>query len=595
MRLLYACLFLLSVAFPTNAAVWFVDLNATGANDGTSWTDAYTDLHDGLAAADSLDEVWVAAGSHFPHPTTRSVSYVIPNGVSIYGGFVGGETMLSERDWVTNVTRLNGNIGLAGINSDNTRNVVVAGADCTIDGFLINQGFADGSTGETQRGAAIYAAFDNLTVRNCTFNRNKVIDNSRGGAIYIAGANALIEDCDFFQNEALGTFGLGGAVFTPFSSTIYRRTSFRENQAGSDGGAVHFGLLAEDCTFLDNQGRFGAGSYWVDTVRTCYFEGNTGTGGGGGLAYGYEQTDNEFNSNTAAVGGGSYGTSYVARGLYYDNVADAGGGIYVSTAQNLVSSLLYSNDANEYGGGVFGVTNTTNGVATNVTIADNTALISGGGVAGSLTLRNSILWGNTAPSEPAIDDVSLVVRSRVSYSVVQGSGGSGAGWLLAADAFDDGDNIDADPLFTNPGAGNYRIAHPSPAYGGGSNALVLGTLDLDNGARVQGGRVDMGAYEAPVAVAVTGPATKYLRAYPNPFNPVVTIEFRLASRVPATVTIYNAKGQLVRTLFEGPAADAMRVSWDGTNNAGRYVGTGVYFARLAAPGVKETKKLVLVK
>ena len=78
-------------------SVIYVNHAATGSNNGTSWTDAFTFLQDALQAAQSGDEVWVAQGVYRPDqgvgivPGDREASFEIPSRVSLYVGFSGNE------------------------------------------------------------------------------------------------------------------------------------------------------------------------------------------------------------------------------------------------------------------------------------------------------------------------------------------------------------------------------------------------------------------------------------------------------------------------------------------------------------------------
>jgi len=92
---------------PAFATVVYVKANATGANNGSSWTDAFTSLQSGLAAANATDEIWVATATYKPTATAdRTISFALRNGVGVYGGFVGNETLRSQRDPVAHVTTL---------------------------------------------------------------------------------------------------------------------------------------------------------------------------------------------------------------------------------------------------------------------------------------------------------------------------------------------------------------------------------------------------------------------------------------------------------------------------------------------------------
>jgi len=85
--------------------------------------------------------------------------------------------------------------------------------------------------------------------------------------------------------------------------------------------------------------------------------------------------------------------------------------------------------------------------------------------------------------------------------------------------------------------------------------------------------------------------------YPNPFNPSTKIDFVLPQAgVEARVVIYDVRGQRVRVLHDGVAEVAdLVLTWDGTDDRGRGVGSGVYLVRAETTGFRQTKKAVLVK
>ncbi len=74
------------------AQVVYVDSHAQGANNGTSWSDAFVDLQSALAQT-NMGEIWVAAGEYRPALVGQtSVSFVLKNQVALYGGFAGFES-----------------------------------------------------------------------------------------------------------------------------------------------------------------------------------------------------------------------------------------------------------------------------------------------------------------------------------------------------------------------------------------------------------------------------------------------------------------------------------------------------------------------
>lgn len=96
---------------------FFVDQNVTGgANDGTSWANAYRTIQDALAHAGVDNHIWVAKGTYNPdHDAAFLVHY---DSIKIFGGFAGWETQLSERDFAKNQTILKGNGKSVIINTD---------------------------------------------------------------------------------------------------------------------------------------------------------------------------------------------------------------------------------------------------------------------------------------------------------------------------------------------------------------------------------------------------------------------------------------------------------------------------------------------
>jgi hypothetical protein len=93
----------------------------------------------------------------------------------------------------------------------------------------------------------------------------------------------------------------------------------------------------------------------------------------------------------------------------------------------------------------------------------------------------------------------------------------------------------------------------------------------------------------PVALSLHGNS-------PNPFNPLTRISFTLPQAGPARLDVFDVRGRLVSTLWQGElAAGPQAVSWDGRDERGRGVAAGTYFAHLRAGDQKATCKMILAK
>ncbi len=292
---------LLLVTSPALASIRYVDANlATGANDGTSWADAYRGvdaLQTALTAAVSGDELWVVQGTYKPTATaTRTIYFTLKTNVGVYGGFAGGETARAERDPALHVTILSGD--LAGndgsaIYTDNSYHVVngaSAAATAVLDGFVVEGGNANSTANQDRGGGFLMLTGSNATIRNCIVRNNRCTFG--GGAGYVNASSPTWEDCRF-ENNLGGSFG-GAFDMATNVGAIFRRCTFSGNSAARAGGVEIFGtsnVQLVNCVFRGNTatGTTGGGAILVlssstVTVRACTIHGNSSpTASGAGL------------------------------------------------------------------------------------------------------------------------------------------------------------------------------------------------------------------------------------------------------------------------------------------------------------------------
>jgi predicted outer membrane repeat protein len=336
-----------------NAAIIYVDPSAVGANNGSSWANAYTNLSSALAAANNGDEVWVKQGVYKPvtqvdvngsgGADVREATFQVPDGVALYGGFAGTELSRDERNWVVNPTILSGDIDNNDINMDgnciaettadiagnNAYHVVYTqnvNAFARIDGFIITAGYANSAvvSDPNQDGGAWYNRLDGgINASSPAIENNTFIGNyaaSEGGAVFCTNAAAggavlsLIQHCKFQNNKSNNA---GGAVnIGSFSAGNYQphfiKCEFSNNEAYRRGGAIYFTgdhAILDSCTFQNNM------------VTAISPDGSTLPGSGGGVAMTNSSahfnncifTSNSATGNpTGAFEGGGGGAVYMS-------------------------------------------------------------------------------------------------------------------------------------------------------------------------------------------------------------------------------------------------------------------------------------------
>jgi hypothetical protein len=486
-----------------------VDVNASPDGNGPRWDDAYTSLQPALSAASNGDEIWVAKGRYRPTTNTdRTISFVMKQGVGIYGGFAGTETSRDQRNWGANQTILSGDIGVQGDNSDNSYHVVVGVSGATLDGFIITGGVANG----TRDGSSPYL-------------------EDKGGGMYNYEASPTVTNCTFSGNSA----NYGGGVDTGESSILTIANCIFSGNSANYGGGVNT----------------GEGS--ILTIANCILSGNSASGGGGGMSYSGTQT---------------YSYANVTNCIFINNSADGpfigrGGGMFSPGPEGYahadVTNCIFSgNWAFRDGGGIY---NNGSLVITNCTFSSNSANSYGGGISGRSgvsDISNCILYNDTASSGG--NEIALLCspagspRADVNYSDIKGGQAGvyvdpcyGPYYILNWGP----GNIDKDPCFVDANGlddaigtldDNLRLLSGSlcidagdnnsvpPDYAdldGDGNTTEQTSLDLDgfdrfiDGDRNDSNIVDMGAYEFRCCLATN----------PNPVNN--------ATGIPRTGTILS--------------------------------------------------------
>jgi predicted outer membrane repeat protein len=507
----------------------YVDAAASGANDGGSWSDAFTSLANALSAATTGETILVSGGTYLPTTgTDRTATFEIDTNLAIYGGYAG---LASSSPFTRNVSTypsiLSGAIS-GGLGSYHV--VTINGSlnsTAVFDGFTITDGNADGTgDGTSNYGAGLLDFGGSPTINNCIFSDNVAsvpssessTNGGAGAAMLLVGASPTISNCTFSDNTA--TYGAAGAIydFDGSSPTILDST-FTGNTATNAGGAIYNYLYANPslsgCTFTDNSAESGgailSNDYCLMSLANCTFTNNQATDGYGGAVFNELNSDGSisgctFTTNTAdQVGGAMFNyqsSPSVLDCSFNANDAGAGGAIYnfSSSSPSFINCLFVGNSGDFFGGSGGAIYNDTDCSPTllDCTFADNAAGLfdaPGGAIFdhsdSNPVITNCILWNDYAnPTGEIYNDDSTSVPV-VTYSDVDG-GYTGTG------------NIDSDPLFVadpnlaDDNYGNLQLQPGSPCANSGDTAAIDAagiTTDLAGNPRVVDGIVDMGAYE----------------------------------------------------------------------------------------------------
>ncbi|NIP55956.1 MAG: hypothetical protein GWN67_27680 [Phycisphaerae bacterium] len=394
-------------------AVLYVDTDAPGANDGTSWKSAFINLQDAISIAvkyHEVREIRVAKGIYKPDEGSgiaagdKTATFHLINGVTMKGSYAGfNEPDPNARDFENYKTVLSGDLAdndvvvtnpadMWGEQSryDNSSNVVTGSymdANSILDGFTITSGYNSGL------GAGMYNRDGNPTVTNCTFTWNCA---EWGGGMGNWNSSPKVISCKFERNAAQGG---GGMNNVENSNTMLTNCIF----SGNSGFWLAGGML---------NGYAGVGGSANPILNNCLFIGNSTDRYGGGI---YNDYSNPIINNCTFIG----------------NAAERGGGIYYHAGvpppppppppppsfpgpETAEDTILTHMETDLY---------------------DKSSDVD--------KISNCILWANKAPNGPQIY-LGPNSIAPVSYSNIQG------GWTGVG-------NIDANPCFADVNNGDYHL------------------------------------------------------------------------------------------------------------------------------------------
>jgi hypothetical protein len=519
----------LLLAIPCTAKILYVDDDAPGPNNGSSWTEAYNFLQDALADANSSAkpvEIRVAQGIYKPDQGIaimlgdRTSAFQLINGVTIKGGYAGfGEPDPNARDIEIYVTVLSGDLDGNDVDvndpcdlpnepsrAENSYHVASAnGTDATaeLDGFTITAGNASyfsvwpGDGDPRGSGGGVYIEGGSPRIVNCTITRNSAF--ACGGGMYNEDSSPTLTNCTFDKNSAYPSDPTlrshGGGTFNDHSTPMLIDCTFSENLANWGGGMFNFN--GSDCT-----------------VVNCVFSSNSADWDDGGGMCNYVSSPTlvncTFSANMASDGGGManwFSSPTVTGCTFNGNWAYFGGGMCDFEANTTLSNCVLDRNQADIGGGGINSSHTLGLTMDHCTFAGNWAEE---GAALScdfwqrqypsyILLTNCILWD--AGGEIWNNDGSTIT---VIHSDVKGGP---AEVYDPCEGLDWGQgNIDTYPWFADPMNGDYHLKSQAGRYDPNTGTWTIDELTspcIDAGDPMSpigaepfpnGGIVNMGAY-----------------------------------------------------------------------------------------------------
>ena len=470
--LFVVCLFLsLSSALgQSTPRTRYVKPTATGTMDGTSWANAMT-LQAALDGHMSGDLLYLMKGSYTPTAKKvdgmavamgqeRDATYILPSGVTLYGGFAGTETSHTARTMDEihddNATIIEGDIGTMRTetqanNTDNIQRLFILASDgtATLDGLTVARARLDG----VASGAGIAGGTGtNITLRLCRFIGNAA---RTGGAVFVStGSTVTVTNSTFEGNSARNG---GGAIFVWEGVTLMATGStFRENTTGNaqNGSAIYL----NSSTATPSTG----------TISRCSFFGNSATGASFGAVY---------------VFTGS--TLHVSNSIFAGNSMGSGAAVSSSGNGTFINNTVYGNTNRPSNSAAvsFSISASTWVFANNIIYGNTGSHQLNFGSAANKTMAHNLIEGNSINNSP--NRTGALTAPATAAEVFASTTATEATYL----------RLISTSVGVDAGNNDYIDGDGSSTYTAGQGVAIK---DRTGENRVRDTRVDVGAYESPV-------------------------------------------------------------------------------------------------
>jgi len=477
--------------------------------------------------------------------------------------------------------------------------VAISDTATRVEGFTIRNG-SNSSGG----GGLFITAGSALTIANNIITANKAPvtyvstspKSELGGGIYILNSSPKILSNIISDNwvgaAALFKTGSGGwgggiAIFGDDSAPVISNNVISGNRAINTafatafGGGIYIGGKASP-TILKN-------TITGNSLRQLGATSGPTRGGGiylGGQATAIIAKDSIANNTASAM----YGSVSACAGIFIDSS-------YASITNNIIAQ-------NDFGGIHLSVSSPK--IVNNTIVYNQQDGIYLSNVSVP-TIINTILAFNTRDGvhEDSYGDDPNSVAYNLFYSNESSLYFDEGNKLyynvatLHTEAPECSNNMEGDPLFVDAANGDYHLPAGSPAKNAGHPDAKYNDPD--------GSRSDIGAYGGPGATgtevvehprdaaAVPG-GFSLSQNYPNPFNPVTSINYQLPKQTEVRLQVYNILGELVKTLVDKKQpAGYYRMRWNGKDEYGRSVASGVYLYSLRAGEFVQVRKMLFVQ